>query len=204
MVELASGDRPDVLCLQEVPVWALAHLGRWSGLRCFDAATRPPLRPRDLSGWVTRQHQGFFRSALTGQANATLVAPNRAAEALGEQQISERGRERRLVHVTRVDGVVVANLHATNESRPEVPLAELERARSAAEALAGAGEIVVLAGDFNVRPPRWEGWSAPGPGIDHVLVRGAETGPLVVWPPARRMHDGVLLSDHPPVEVVLR
>ena len=42
MVRLASADRPDVLCLQEVPVWALPRLGEWSGMQVFgDVAPRP-------------------------------------------------------------------------------------------------------------------------------------------------------------------
>ena len=35
MVRLAAADEPDVLCLQEVPLWALSRLARWSGMtRC--------------------------------------------------------------------------------------------------------------------------------------------------------------------------
>ena len=35
MVRLASADDPDVLCLQEVPAWALPRLGDWSGMRAL-------------------------------------------------------------------------------------------------------------------------------------------------------------------------
>ena len=63
------------------------------------------------------------------------------------------------------------------------------------------GEPIVLAGDFNLRDVRLEGFSDPGPGIDHVLVRGAAAGQLVVWPEERRLQNGVVLSDHPPVEL---
>jgi endonuclease/exonuclease/phosphatase family metal-dependent hydrolase len=70
---------------------------------------------------------------------------------------------------------------------------------------------VVLAGDFNVTAARstvlrdladgeW-GFSAPGPGIDHILVRGASTTPVHRWPDERRLHNGRLLSDHAPVEL---
>ena len=47
------------------------------------------------------------------------------------------------------------------------------------------------------------GWSALGPGIDHVLVRGLPAGPLVVWPEERRSENGRVLSDHAPVEVTV-
>lgn len=202
MVELASADAPGVLCLQELPVWALPRIDNWSGMRRFDAVTRPPLWPGPLSGWLTRRHQGFFRSGLAGQANVILVAPELEVEELGHEKISDPGRERRVVHGVRLPGVLVANLHASNElRRPDVPLQELTRARAFAEQGAAPGEVVVLAGDFNVTPPQWEGWSAPGPGIDHVLVRGAPAGPLVVWPRERRVQNGVVLSDHAPVEL---
>ena len=95
MIELASADGPDVLCLQEMPVWALRRVDDWSGMRRFDAVTRPPLWPGPVSRWVTRAHQGVFRSGLAGQANAILVAPRHAATDLGHDRISAQGRERR-------------------------------------------------------------------------------------------------------------
>ena len=80
---------------------------------------------------------------------------------------------------------VVTNLHATGSHDKRLPDAEVLRAAWFAEACR-AGRVSVLAGDFNVRPPisrrcpssaaRW-GFSQPGPGIDHVLVRGAEATP---------------------------
>jgi endonuclease/exonuclease/phosphatase family metal-dependent hydrolase len=81
-----------------------------------------------------------------------------------------------------------------------------------ADAAAEPRDVAVLAGDFNLRAGRsatlaelraW-GFSHPGPGIDHVLVRGGEPAPLEVWPNERRTRDGVLLSDHAPVEVQVR
>jgi hypothetical protein len=41
MVRLASEDRPDVLCLQEVPIWALARLAGWSGMQAFGDVAAP-------------------------------------------------------------------------------------------------------------------------------------------------------------------
>ena len=124
---------------------------------------------------------------------------------LGQRQISDPGRERRVCQAVRVDGrIVVANLHASNESRrPEIPSAELERARAFVEGLTRPDDCIVLAGDFNFHDARLEGYSPPGPGIDHVLVRGATATPLEVWPVERRTRDGVVLSDHAPVELRL-
>src|SRR5882724_9211424 len=73
MVELVSADRPDVVCLQEVPVWALKQLGGWSGMTAVGAvAARPRLGSAELGRWITELHHGLFRSAFTGQANAIL------------------------------------------------------------------------------------------------------------------------------------
>ena len=206
MVELASADAPDVLCLQEVPVWALPRVDDWSGMTTFGAITRPPLWLGPLSTWLTRIHQGFFRSGLAGQANVILVAPRHPASDLGHERISEDGRERRLVQAVRLDGlgVVVGNLHASNEfADPSVPLAELERGRSFVEGCATPGEITVLAGDFNLRDPRLDGYTAGGEGIDHVVARGAPAGPVVAWPGERRAVGGIVLSDHAPVDCVV-
>jgi endonuclease/exonuclease/phosphatase family metal-dependent hydrolase len=204
MVELVSADGPDVVCLQELPVWALPWIDDWSGMRRFDAVTRPPLWPGPFSKWVTRMHQGVFRSALSGQANAILVAPRHASTDLGHERISEPGTERRVVHAVRLagpSGVTIANLHATNDfARPDVPRGEASRALSFAESVATPGDVVVLAGDFNVSDPQIAGFSPPGEGIDHVLVRGARPVSVDVWPRERRVQNGAVLSDHPVVE----
>jgi endonuclease/exonuclease/phosphatase family metal-dependent hydrolase len=204
MIELVAADGPDVLCLQELPVWALPRIDDWSGMQRFDAVTRPPLWPGPVSKWVTRAHQGFFRSGLAGQANAILVARRHPVADLGHQRISERGRERRLVHAIRIAGdagVTVANLHASNDhAHPDVPRAEAMRAAAFAEAVATAGDAVVLAGDFNVPDPSLAAYSAPQDGIDHVLVRGARVESVAAWPRERRVQNGVVLSDHPVVE----
>ena len=64
--------------------------------------------------------------------------------------------------------------------------------------MADAGEARVLAGDFNLRDPE-----LPGPNIDHVVVAGVAHGDLEVWPEERRRKNGLVLSDHAPVEVRL-
>jgi endonuclease/exonuclease/phosphatase family metal-dependent hydrolase len=202
MLHLATADDPDVLCLQELDAWSLPLLHAWTGMQSEGAIARPPLWPAALSARLTRRHQGFFRSAIAGQANAILVSERHACEDLGKERISEPGRERRVCQAARVDGrLVVANLHATNDfRRPDVPKAEVERARRFVEGVARRGEPVVLAGDFNLRAPELPGYSAPGPGIDQVLVRRAPSTPVEVWPLERRTVAGVVFSDHAPVE----
>jgi endonuclease/exonuclease/phosphatase family metal-dependent hydrolase len=204
MIGLATADRPEVLCLQEVPVWALPRLERWSGMSAFWVLTRRSLPPSWLAGLVTRLHNGFFRSAIAGQANVILVDRSLEQREHGGWRIDERRREPRYCHAVRLENLVVSNLHATSDfARPAVASSEIVRA----EALVShfAGELPsVLAGDFNLRAEHLRelaGWSARGPGIDHVLVRGLAASPLAVWPRERRVHKGVVLSDHAPVEV---
>jgi endonuclease/exonuclease/phosphatase family metal-dependent hydrolase len=181
MVRLASADRPDVLCLQEVPVWALDRLGEWSGMTAVgDVARRPSLGPVQIGAGLGRRltdlHHGFLRSAFAGQANAILVHPRlrvleRQVIVLNPASFRKRlGRELRLDVVTRLawakerricqavrfaldtETAVVGNLHATAISDPRVPDAELLRAATFVDALAEPDELVLLAGDFNVSP----------------------------------------------------
>ena len=129
------------------------------------------------------------------------------------------GKERRVCQAVRIrDGdrtLVVANMHATSYPADDrLPDVELRRAFAFADRFAGANEPAIVAGDLNVVlersrtlqdvTSRAPAFSQPGPGIDHVLVRGLElvSGPTA-WPPERREHDGALISDHAPVEVVV-
>ena len=62
MVTLATADDPDVLCVQEVPAWAL---GRFT---IGDVAAPPTLGPVPSSArvghWLTSLHHGLLRSAF--------------------------------------------------------------------------------------------------------------------------------------------
>lgn len=199
MIELATADRPDAVCLQELPLWSLGRLGDWSGMTAVSAVAKRTLVPRRLGGVLQRHDPRRFRSAVTGQANAILLAPAHVPREHRTVRISRSGRERRVCHAVRLDGIVIGNVHASNEfRRPEVPRAELARAQALVDGLAAAGDARVLAGDFNLTDP-----DLPGPNIDHVVVAGAEHGPLQVWPEERRRQNGAVLSDHAPVEVRL-
>jgi len=224
MVRLASEDRPDVLCLQEIPAWALPHLASWSGMTALgDVAQRPMLGPFPSSAEVGRRltalHPGLLRSAFSGQANAlltTLEVLERGRCVLNPRDVRRRAgvglfarlawaKERRICQAARLrlaDGrpAVVANLHATPGDL-RITLAEVERAVAFVTGFAAPAEPVVLAGDFNTAPMlAAHGFDAAGQGIDHVLVRGLDAGEQVVWPAARRRLDGLLVSDHAPVD----
>lgn len=210
-VRVAASGEPEVVCLQEIPVWALEYLDDWSGMIAVGATAARPLLGRELARRVTALNPGLLRSAVTGQANAILVAAGlRVLESHSIVLNPRRRRERRVAQAVRLllpDGrtLAVANLHADPRHADD----ELLRAAVFLDATAAPGDVTVLAGDFNLRRGRafdelaaW-GFSNPGPGIDHVLVRGAETAPAEVWPEERRRIRGLLVSDHAPVEVTV-
>jgi endonuclease/exonuclease/phosphatase family metal-dependent hydrolase len=235
MLRLATVDNPDVLCVQEVPAWAL---GKFT---VGDVAARPVLGPlpitRRLGRALTQSNHGLFRSAFSGQGNAMIIggslrlldhqvltlntrrfrdAQARALELTPVARLAW-AKERRIVQTVRLDDgagttYLLANMHCTSYPPDErLPDAELLRAAWFASSVARPEDVVVLAGDFNVRAersrtlrdltgPEW-GFSQPGPGIDHVLVRGAPVSAVRRWPDPQRAHDDRLLSDHAPVEV---
>lgn len=214
-VTLAAQGDPDVLCLQELPLWSSARLERWSGMAAYAVRTR---RGLGFPGrWITNLHHGFFRSSLAGQANAVLVASRLAVlehRWLVLNGLRSRAKERRMCQAVRValpDGrtMLVLNLHLSHHGAGRPADAELRRAASFADELAVPGEPVILVGDFNVTPVTSSvlavltrgGFSAPSPGIDHILVRGTSSSPLEAWPDERRRLNGLLVSDHAPVEL---
>lgn len=232
MVGLATVDLPDALLLQEVPAWAIGRLAAWSGMAVFaDVAQRPRLGPIPISARLGRTLTSIdhsrFRSAFSGQANAILLG--RGVQAAARESVTlnpasfrhEQGRilgldlverlawakERRICQAVRLErGMVVANLHATGSlGDARIPAAELVRAAEFVESLAREGDTVVIGGDFNCIAAHiaLDGYSDPGPGIDHIAVRGAAASPLRVWRDDLRRRNGLLLSDHAPVELSL-
>jgi endonuclease/exonuclease/phosphatase family metal-dependent hydrolase len=208
MVRLVTADDPDVVCLQEVPVWALRHLEDWSGMAALGAvAARPRLWSAELGRLITEVDHGVFRSAMTGQANAILIA--RALRARDERTlVVSRGGERRVCQAIRIADVgLIGNVHVTGGV---VADEQFLRAGAFVDALAEPAEPVILAGDANIRPGRGDtygelqewGFSQPLDGsIDQILVRGAPSTPPESWPEERRCVGDRLLSDHAPVEL---
>jgi endonuclease/exonuclease/phosphatase family metal-dependent hydrolase len=212
MVRLVTSDAPDVVALQEVPLWAVKRLDDWSGMPVSWAMTMPA-RLGPLARRVTEADPVRFRSTLSGQANALLVNPHFELgrhrrivlnPALPRLEWLVGGGQRRVRHSLEVEAggerLLLANLHASNDADSSVAAAEVERA---AAFLAGA-QRCVLSGDFNLPAHAVAGFSAPIDGIDQILVRGfeVEQGPDV-WPDDRRRLDGEVLSDHAPVEAVI-
>jgi endonuclease/exonuclease/phosphatase family metal-dependent hydrolase len=212
MIRLVTADAPDVVALQEVPMWAVRHLTEWSGMAVSWAMTMPA-RLGPLSRRATELDPRRFRSSFSGQANALLVNPHfgvgRHRRVVLNAGLSRwdwlvHGAQRRVCQALEVEArgvdVVVANLHASNNPDRALVGAEIERA---ADFLAGA-ERCLLCGDFNIRRHSVPGFSPPIEGIDQLLVRGLELerGPEA-WPEERRRINGTLLSDHTPVEAVI-
>jgi endonuclease/exonuclease/phosphatase family metal-dependent hydrolase len=164
---------------------------------------RPPLRVVDREVVVLNTRR--FRRAQARWLGLGAVA--RVAWA-NERRVCQAVR----IRLPDATTALVTNLHATSYPPDErLPDAELLRAAWFADALAGPDEPIVFGGDLNVTSarswtlaeltgPEW-GFSKPGPGIDHILVRGAPATAPERWPAERRRVDGRLLSDHAPVEL---
>ena len=235
-VELVVEDEPDLVCLQEVPLWGVERLATWSRMAVVAATTRRSL-PLPFGGArrLTDLHHRGLRSLLTGQANAVLlgrrlevlrhdhlVLNDRAfrrrfarEHGLPRSETRAWGREPRVAQRLRLAArawtLVLVNLHASHLRDGRLADAEILRAAAYGAELAARDDAIVLAGDFNARREHSSallelergGYSRAGPGIDHVLVRGAATTGLGVWPEGRRRRGGRLLSDHPPVELTI-
>lgn len=235
MLARVRADDVDVLCAQEVPAWALDRFT--CGRLAARPAIGPFPITSGLGHRLTRFNHGRLRSAFSGQGNGILLDGryellSTAGLALNPRRFRDRhaltlrlgvlprivwAHERRVVHSIRFrtpdDGrtFFVANAHCTSyDVDRRLAEAELLRAAWFARSTAAAGDVVVLAGDFNLTArsavlrsltdDEW-GFSALGPGIDHVLVHGAPSSPPRSLPEEWRRHGNVLLSDHAPVEV---
>lgn len=189
MIELVTLDRPDVVCLQELPVWAVPQLERWSGMHAAAAVARPPRLPAGARA-LAAIHPILRRHTLAGEATAILT--RLPARPLGAHVVGDSGL-RRIAHCVELDGVQVVNFHIDGDR------GQFDRV------VALAGERSILAGDSNLRGPAAHGFSPPLAGCaDQILVRGMSLvrGPIA-WPAARRTVAGRLLSDHAPVEAVV-
>jgi endonuclease/exonuclease/phosphatase family metal-dependent hydrolase len=179
-LELAVSGDPDVVCLQELPAWALCRVASWTDYGAATVLAAPPtLGPLpstpELCRVLTSVNAGLLRSAFSGQGNAILVSRRlqlleehvcvlnprgfRRAQAkwlgLGPLARLAWASERRVCQAVRLwDGtrtVLVANLHATSYPPDErLADADLLRAFVYVDGLAEPDEPVAVAGDFNV------------------------------------------------------
>jgi len=175
-VRLAVADAPDVVCLQELSVWADSRLEEWTGMTAVaDVARRPLPFTVDLGHILSDLDARVFRSGVTGQSNAVLLrAPLAVVEhrhlvlnpfrfrraqaqrlALPTKERFDWAKERRVCQVLRVrrgaGTFVLGNLHATSHHVDKrLADAELLRAAVFVDGFASPGEPVLLCGDFNL------------------------------------------------------
>jgi endonuclease/exonuclease/phosphatase family metal-dependent hydrolase len=184
MLDLALADDPDILCLQELPVWSLRLLQRWTGRTAISARARPSVFvalpiPSHLGRALTATHHGLLRSAFAGQGIATLVSErfelvdrqtlvlnptsfraDKVQELTLPPSVSRLwAGERRVAQAAILrDGRAERELVAVNlhaTSCQDRRLAAAELHRAAAWAVELAdGRPLVLAGDFNVEHGR--------------------------------------------------
>ena len=159
MVELVTADRPEVVCLQEVPAWALGRLGGWAGMTEVPAlARRPRVGAAGLGRALTAPHHGLIRSAFAGQGNAILVSSTLRLRASSALSLTDRaaGLEARVaqrVELGLPDGraAAVVNVHCSHGEPGE---GQLALALRFGEDATPDGGLLVLAGDFNTTPER--------------------------------------------------
>lgn len=193
MVELITADRPAVVCLQELPVWALPELEGWSGMRAIGEVVRGPrVRSAELGRRLTEVHHGLLRSAFTGEADAILVDPGFRVSR-ERRVVIDHAPLQRLVHSVLLDGdLAVVNFHISG----------VEDQWDIVRKTAQQWQRVVAAGDANIRGARLDGFSPSlADSIDQILVRGLPSTQPIRWPDERRRLNGRLLSDHAPIEL---
>jgi endonuclease/exonuclease/phosphatase family metal-dependent hydrolase len=173
MVELITADGPEIVCLQEVPAWALERVGNWAGMQGIGDRTR---RGRPFGRSITSLHAGFFRSGFGGQGNVILVPQDATVREhktitlntnpFCEEEGRKLGldpkltrlweRERRICQVVKFGRpdrrrFLVGNVHATALARDtRLADAELRRATNFVDRQSEVEEVVIFAGDFNV------------------------------------------------------
>ena len=205
MIDLVTVDSPDVVCLQELPGWALGRLGGWTGMTELNVWTKgPKLGPLPIPAWLGRAltalHHGIIRSAFEGQGNAILLAPGLTVRSHETRAFRYRGgHEPRAAQRAELEHFVVANVHCSHDMHGSDELAAVME-------WLGTAERLVLAGDFNTTPESSATIAsftgAITGSIDQVLVRGG-TGTSRIWAPEEREYAGRLLSDHAPVELAV-
>ena len=182
MIELVTADRPDVVCLQEVPGWALSHLGDWGNMQSVWTRARrsrigPFPVPAAVGRGLTAPHHGVIRSGFAGQGNVILfpaeakVREDKSITLNTNPFCEENGRlfgltpkqmiawekERRVLHLVQYElpnrlRFLVANVHASHLSDTRLADAELRRGINFVIRCSELEEALIVGGDFNVTP----------------------------------------------------
>ena len=181
MVGLAAPADPDVVCLQELPLWALGHLGGWSGMPAIGAVAAPLCSlPRGVARRLTdartraasarasraRRTRSSSRGAARPRQHVHRAEPARSAfRRAARRRRSRRGlawaKERRVCQAVALalpDGRTMTRRQPPRHGLPlDERLADAEVLRAAVfagRAWPRPGDVAVLAGDFNLRAER--------------------------------------------------
>ena len=211
MVRLVTGDAPDLVALQEVPLWAVRRLEHWSGMQASWAMTMPALLG-PLARHVTNADPERFRSSVTGQANALLVNPHfetgRHRRIVLNPELSRRdrvlGAHTRVCHSLELESgrerVLVANLHASNDPDPLLVGAEIDRAASF---LAGTSPACSAGTSTSGATPSPASASRSTASTRCSCAASSSSGGRRPGPRRGGGRAALVLSDHAPVEAVI-
>ncbi len=226
MAALMTAGDPQIVMLQEVPVWAAAFLREHTGMGVTLAHSygahipfvHVPL-PLAAGEWLGNALPDVVKTQFEGQAQAVLygselvlvsarrVPINTRRLLRGEPRIAQlvRLRHRRLG-----TEFVVGNLHVdAHDPDPQIEAASWATEQFARGApMVFGGDLNVRAGSLALRRLNARGWAEQpvAQGVDHLYVRGLTLdGPVERWAPKRRdlQQEGgrpLRLSDHSPVE----
>ena len=201
---LVTADAPDVVALQERPLWAVKRLDDWSGMEHVvgDDHARPPGAAR-----AARRPRGpvRFRSSLTGQANALLVesplrgrrAPPRRPQpgALTRDRLLRGGQRPSAIRSSRRAGRA---RHAGQPARVEQPTSNWSRRRSGGRrAFVAKRGAASSAATSTSTPSQWPA-STPIDGIDQISSAASSSSAARSLAGGRRRLGEAVLSDHAP------
>jgi endonuclease/exonuclease/phosphatase family metal-dependent hydrolase len=174
MVELLTADRPGIVCLQEVPAWALPSVGEWAGMQAVTARTRAPKAGILPAPGTVGKHFGkggggegnailFPKEAKLRQEKTITLNTNPFCEeqagklGLNLKQARAWEHDRRVCHIAKIElpnrrRILIANIRATDlKSDRRLADAEIRRAVTFVDRQAETEETVIFAGDFNIR-----------------------------------------------------
>jgi endonuclease/exonuclease/phosphatase family metal-dependent hydrolase len=159
MIELITHGSPDVVCLQEVPAWALGTIGASAGMtevpiRAESARLGPLRAPAVLGRLASAPHSGLLSASVAGCGNVILIPATARIREVKSLTLNtnvfceERGavlglspkairawqRPRRVAHLVKYElpdrrRFLVATLQATS-NRADIRLADAELGRA--------------------------------------------------------------------------
>jgi len=159
MVSLITTGGPDVVCLQDVPAWALDAIGDWAQMQAVSVRARgarvgPLPAPARVGRLLSAAHSGLLSAAFAGRGNVILIpaeanlratstitlntnvfCEERGAQlGLSPKEVRRWERERRICHLVHYElpnrrRFLVATLHATSNPS-DIRLAEAELRRA--------------------------------------------------------------------------